>query len=221
MTRPSKPPFLRTLMVVAPFAVVLAVVLIAVNQSTPMPSTPAGSGGASTAAVGAAIGSPNAPVKMDAYSDFQCPFCRMFATDTEKRIFSEYVTTGKVYFTYKHFIVIGAESVAAAQSAECAGKQGQFWQYHDKLFAGQAGDNQGAFATANLKRWARDLKLDGAAFDKCLDGEEFAAKGRNDSQEAANRGARSTPTFFINGQMVAGAQPFDAFKKVIDASLSQ
>lgn len=210
-----KSPFVRTLMWVVPAAVLVAAVLMLLNQATAPPS--AGSTRAS-AAQGNALGPADAPVKVEVFSDFQCPHCRDYAAQVEPRLFQEYVDTGKVQFVYRHLIVIGPDSVNAAQAAECAGLQGQFWPYHDKLFAVQG--TRGAYTLENLKAYAGELGLDQDAFTRCLEGGQMMEKVRLDSQEGANRGARSTPTTFINGQMVVGNQPYDAYKRVIDAALA-
>ena len=105
----------------------------------------------------------------------------------------------------------------SGQAAECAAKQNQFWPYHDKLFSAQG--VRTAYTADSLKKYAVDLGLNASAFNTCLDTGETQFKVRNDSEEGANRGVRSTPTAFINGQMVVGTQEIDAYRKIINAAL--
>ena len=168
-----------------------------------------------------ALGPPDAPVVIEEYSDFQCPYCQRFAQQTAPRIVEEYVKTGKVRFVYRNFAFIGDESVWAAQAAECAANQSRFWDYHDKLFASQAGENRGAFSRDRLKGFVRSLDLDQATFARCLDNNETLGRVLQDKAEAQRLQVRSTPTFFINGQSVLGALPFEEFKAVIDRQLAK
>ncbi|MBI3162575.1 MAG: thioredoxin domain-containing protein, partial [Chloroflexi bacterium] len=85
-----------------------------------------------------AVGNPEAPIKIDEYSDFQCPYCGRFATETEPQLMETYVADGTVYFVYHSFgDFIGPESTAAAEAAYCAGDQEKFWDMHDIIFANQ------------------------------------------------------------------------------------
>ena len=133
----------------------------------------------------------------------------------------EYVATGKVRVVYRNRAVIGDESVLAAESALCAGDQGKFWQYHDKLYDSWKGENVGSFSKDNLRRFASELGLDTQAFNACLDGNKYYGRVNDETAESSRRGVRATPTFFVGDVMVQGAQPFDAFKKVIDAELQR
>ena len=124
-------------------------------------------------------------------------------------------------FGYQHFAFLGPESQWAAEASECAGDQEQFWEYHDLLFDRQAGENQGAFAKDNLKRFAGDLGLNAEAFNQCLDSGKYAQFVKSQSENARSLGVRSTPTFVLNGQPIVGAQPFEVFQQAIDALLGQ
>lgn len=170
---------------------------------------------------GTTVGDPKAPLAIEEFSDFQCPFCGRFARETAPRIIEEYVKTGKVRFVYRHFAFIGQESLWAAEAAECASNQGRFWDYHDKLFASQAGENRGAFSKSNLKRFAQELGLDQSLFDQCLDRDETQDRVRRDTEEAQRRQVRSTPTFYMNGEMILGALPFETFKATLDRQLAR
>lgn len=178
------------------------------------------SAGSSVAQSGSTMGDPNAPVKIVEYSDFQCPFCRRFAEETEPQIVETYVNTGKVFFEYRSVgAFIGQESADAAEAAYCAGDQGKFWQYHDTLFANWTGENVGDFTNAKLKQFAGTLSLDRTAFDKCLDTGKYTDRLAQDVANAQTDGVRATPSFLINGKLLEGAQPFDAFQKAIDEAL--
>lgn len=102
----------------------------------------------------------------------------------------------------------------AAEAALCAHDQGKFWEYHDRLF-----ENQRALATDNLKQYARDLGLDTGAFDQCLDSRKFREDVMQDYREGSQLGVNATPTFFINGRFLSGAQPFEAFQQIIEEEI--
>ncbi len=103
----------------------------------------------------------------------------------------------------------------AAEAALCAHEQGEFWAYHDRLF-----ENQGALGTESLKQVAADLGLDTGKFNECVDSGEFRTAVQEELQEAAALGLDSTPSFFINGRFLSGAQPFEAFQAIIDEELA-
>ena len=164
-------------------------------------------------------GDPDAPVTIIEFADFQCPYCGRFFAQTEPQINEQYMQSGKVRFAYFNFAFLGPESQWAAEAAECASDQNKFWEYHDKLYATQSGENQGAFSKDNLKTFADELGLDTSAFDACLDSGKYTQLVQDDSSLASSIGVRSTPTFLINGQAVVGAQPLDVFQQTIDSLL--
>ena len=164
-------------------------------------------------------GDPNAPVTMIEFGDFQCPFCGRHAATVGLQIDEQYIQSGKVRFGYINFAFLGQESSWAAEAAECAADQDKFWEYHDKLYDSQSGENQGAFNKDNLKKFAKELGLDTSAFNECLDSEKYAQLIQDESSTASSIGVRSTPTFLINGQAVVGAQPFEIFEQTIDSFL--
>ena len=122
---------------------------------------------------------------------------------------------GKIRFVFRNFPVHGDPAVKAAEATLCANDQGKFWEYHDLLFA-----NQSALDVASLKGYAAQLGLDTAIFDQCLDGGEKTAEVQKDAQDGASYGVKSTPTFFINGRLASGAQPFSVFQQAIDIALT-
>lgn len=164
-------------------------------------------------------GDPNAPVTIIEFGDFQCPFCGRFAAQTEPQLDEQYIQSGKVRFGYFNFAFLGSESTWAAEAAECAADQDKFWEYHDKLYASQSGENQGTFNKDNLKKFAEKLGLDTKAFNDCLDSGKYTALVQDDTSASSALGVQSTPTFLINGQSVVGAQPFNVFQQTIDALL--
>jgi protein-disulfide isomerase len=167
------------------------------------------------------MGDPNAPVKIVEYSDFQCPFCRDFATEIEPALVEEYVNTGKVHFTYRSMGQwIGSESVAAAEAAYCAGDQGKFWNYHDVLYANWNGENLGAFSSKRLADFARYLNLDMDEFNSCRSSNKYLDKVNQDRAEGDQLGVQGTPTFFINGKLYGGSFGVEGFRQAIEAELA-
>ncbi len=168
------------------------------------------------------MGDPNAPVHIIEYGDFQCPYCLKFWSETEPQLIEEYVNTGKVYFIYRSLgAFLGEESAWAAEGAYCAGDQDQFWEYHDTLFVNWNGENTGNYSQDRLIQFAESLDLDMPTFESCLrDGWHRPAVDK-DAADASAAGVRATPTFFINGFMVEGAQPFEILKQYIEEALRQ
>jgi len=121
---------------------------------------------------------------------------------------------------YWHMAFLGEESRFAAEASECAGDQDAFWEYHDKLFTSQDGENRGAFNKDKLKEFAVDLGLNSEEFDQCLDSGKHTQAVQGATQMAQSIGVSSTPAFLINGTPMLGAQPFEAFQKVIDQALA-
>ncbi|MEM2138341.1 MAG: thioredoxin domain-containing protein [Candidatus Anstonellaceae archaeon] len=162
-------------------------------------------------------GAADAKVAVVEYSDFQCPFCQR-AYPTVKQLMNEY--GAKVKFYYKHFpLSFHQNAQKSAEAYECALEQGKNWEYHDKLFDNGQADGTG-LNNADLKKYASDLGLDTAKFNSCLDSGKFASKVQADAAEGSANGVSGTPTFFINGQAVVGAQPYATIKSVVDAKLA-
>jgi protein-disulfide isomerase len=134
-----------------------------------------------------------------------------------RQIDSKYIQTGIVRFGYAQFSFLGPESGWASEASECANDQNAFWQYHDKLFASQAGENQGAFTKDKLKKFAADLRLNTVAFNACLDSGKYTQLVADDSTAFELLGVQSTPTFLVNGKELQGALPFDQFAQLIES----
>ncbi len=162
-------------------------------------------------------GAATAPVLIEEFTDFQCPACGQFARDMLPRLTAAYIATGKVRFIFRHFAILGPDSEAAAEAAACAGAQGQFWPYHDRLFATQG---RVTFTRNNLLRHAQELSLDLADFTACLDSGRFRSQVRAETQAAIALGLRGTPGFVINGRTLVGALPFELFQSAIDEALA-
>jgi protein-disulfide isomerase len=154
-----------------------------------------------------------APVTIVEFSDFQCPFCKKSKSVT-KQVLQQY--SGKVKLAFRDFPIRNIHPLAqkAAEAARCAGEQGKYWEYHDLLF-GKAPDLE----VFQLKQYAAALGLDSARFHECLQGGKYAALVEKDLQDGIQLGVSSTPTFFVNGRPVIGAQPFSAFEKIIEEEL--
>jgi protein-disulfide isomerase len=165
------------------------------------------------------MGNATAKVTLEVFSDFLCSHCADFTTQTEPGIIAEYVEPGAVKLTYRHFPVIAPLSVTAAAASECAADQQQFWPYHDELFArASRGSLRGE---PDLEAAARKIGLDLTAFRRCVRAD--ATRGRVDADrlDGERRGVRGTPTSFVNGEAVPGAQPIEVFRGVIDAALKR
>ena len=116
---------------------------------------------------------------------------------------------------YRDFAILGELSDKASEASECADDQDMFWEYHDLLWI------NGVVDVNSLKSYAAELGLDTATFNDCLDTGKNTAEVQNDSLDAQAYGVGGTPAFFINGQLVSGAQPFSVFQQVIDAALQE
>jgi protein-disulfide isomerase len=160
---------------------------------------PSASPDAGFSSAGRAIGMPGAPVTVEIWADFQCPFCRLSAHGTEPALIREFAATGAARVVFRDFAFLGQESVDAAVAGRCAERQDGFWRYHDLLFASQAGENQGAFARQNLVGLARFAGLDTTAFAACLDDATLAAEVASETAAGRELGIDSTPTIRVSG----------------------
>jgi protein-disulfide isomerase len=161
------------------------------------------------------VGSSSAPVTLVEFSDFQCPFCQRLAP-TIKQVQKAY--GDKVRIVWKDFPLtqIHPQAFKAGEAAHCAGDQGKFWEFHDRLFA-----NQDALQPSDLKQHASALGQNATTFASCLDSSKHGERVRNGVALGSRLGVNSTPTTYINGRLVAGAQPYEAFVAVIDEELAR
>ena len=165
------------------------------------------------------LGSADAKVLMIEFGDYQCPSCRQFWKEIEPRLKKDYIDTGKVKLVFRDFpLNQHPEAVLAALAVNCARDQNKYWEFHDKVFREQynKGDDVIRLKPADLKKWAKDIKLDSSAFDQCLDSEKYKNEVVKDKMEGEAAGVQGTPTFFINGRVMGGAQQYPEYKKLID-----
>ena len=162
-----------------------------------------------------AQGDDSAPVTLVEYSDFQCPFCAR-VMPTLKRVKETYGDQVRIVWKDFPLTAIHPQAFGAAQAAHCAQEQGKFWEYHDRLFA-----NQQALEPDSLKTHAAAVGLDAAAFSACLDTAKYADLVQAQMGVGTSLGVSSTPTVFINGRLVSGAQPYAVFTKIIDEELER
>ena len=158
------------------------------------------------------IGAEHAPLVIVEFSDFNCQYCGLFARTTFPVLMSKYPK--EIRFVYRHAPLGPASSVEAAQASMCAYDQDYFWEYHDALFENQ--DRLGAELYTEI---ATSLELDLPAFKTCLENDDYMDLIETDLDFALTTGVRGTPTFFINGLALVGAQPTEVFTEVIDAEL--
>ena len=176
-----------------------------------------------------ARGSAKAAVTLVEYSDYECPYCGQYATQTYPQIVRDYVQTNKIRYVFKNYPItqLHPNAFRAHEAAACAGDQGRYWEMHDRLFA-----DQRTLTLEGFVERALALNLDGAELRNCIEGPAQDDMIREDIAEAVRGGVRGTPVFVLaftdpEGQVVTpvrvlvGAQPYQAFKDAIDALLAQ
>lgn len=175
-------------------------------------------------ASGASAGVPTAPVTIEVWADFQCPYCGLFAHGIEPTLLRDYAATGRAVLRFRDYAFLGQESLNAAVAARCADRQGRFWAYHDLLYASQSGENQGTFAQGNLVRLAAFAGLDTAAFTSCLSDGTVATEVAAETKEGKSLGIESTPTVRIVGpggtRILKGLTPLKTLTNAVDAVAS-
>jgi protein-disulfide isomerase len=159
------------------------------------------------------LGAADATVEIIEFSDFNCGFCARWAEDTLTPIIENYGDRVRIY--YRDYPILAETSLTAALAAQCAHDQGQFWEYHNILFA-----NQGQFGNEQLVSYAEELGLDTATFNTCLTEQTHFDGVAADYQTAQQLGIRGTPAFFINGRPISGAQPYEVFAQMIEEELA-
>jgi len=161
------------------------------------------------------VGSASAPVTLIEFSDYQCPYCQR-VEPTLKRVLATY--KDKVRFVWKDFPLtqIHPQAFKAGEAAHCAGDQGKYWELHDVLFS-----KQSELQPDDLKRHALTLGLNADTFNQCLDSSKHAERVRDGVSEGGQLGVNSTPTIFVNGRRLSGAQPYEVFAQMIDEELAK
>lgn len=160
-------------------------------------------------------GNEKAPITIVKFEDFQCPYCK-----TVQPTFAEVLKRydGKVRLVHKDLPLdaIHPQARQAAEAARCAGEQGKFWEYHDKLYAYTP-----KASVEDLNRYAKEVGLNGGNFEQCIASGKFRGAVQKDLSEGAALGLTGTPVFFVNGREITGAQPIEAFAAIIDDELAR
>ena len=162
------------------------------------------------------LGKKDAKVTIVEFSDLECPFCEKFDTETFPQLKKEYIDTGKVRFAYRHYILPShSNAPKAAEAVACANGQGKSWELIEAIFSDQKN-----ITVADLKKKAAAAGLNATRFDRCLDSGEKKSEVDQDQSEGTKAGVTGTPTFFINGKRLVGAQPFSQFQAAIERELA-
>lgn len=172
------------------------------------------------------LGNPNAPITMVEFGDYQCTFCSKFFHETENSIITNYIKTGKVKVLFKDYIILGQDSINAANAAHCANDQKLFWEYHSMLYNNWAGENTGWADLAHLHEFANTLGLDMDVFSTCMSDLKWNELVNLSSKDGQKLGVSGTPTFFVIDQnndviKIVGAQHYDVFKQIFDSVLDE
>ncbi|MDH3611495.1 MAG: thioredoxin domain-containing protein, partial [Nitrosopumilus sp.] len=167
-------------------------------------------------------GSPDAPITIIEFGDFQCPKCNQWFQNEKPTIVENHIDTGiaKVYFL--DYSWLGDDSTSAAQAAHCAGDQEMYWEYHTHLYNNQGGINEGWASPDNLKAFAEEMELDTEAFNECLDSDKYGERVTHNNMIGASHDVEGTPTFFLispdgSVERINGPQPSSVFDKVIES----
>lgn len=170
------------------------------------------------------LGDIKAPINIVEYGDYQCPYCGRFFATIEASMRKDYIEKGKAKMVFRNFTFLGPESQAAAEAAECAKDQHQFWAFHDALYTAEIQDgheNNGNLNRDLFMKIAGTLKFDTNVFAQCIDSHKYASAVQSETQDGVNNyGVESTPTTFINNQKLLGALPYNQFQSVIDGLIN-
>ncbi|MHB8673125.1 MAG: DsbA family protein [Candidatus Limnocylindrales bacterium] len=208
-------------------ALVMVIALSGNGSGAAAPSTAALVRPASAIPAGLAndrtLGRADAPVTIDVWTDFQCPYCARFVEQIQPQLITDFIVPGTVRLVAKDLSFLGAghtpdESNDAAVAARCAARQGRFWEYHDYLFWNQLGENVGSFTRARLLAMAQAVGLDTSAFQACTSDGTVAAAVAAETAAGAAKGVTSTPTLFVNGRMIVGVPSYDSLASAIRAA---
>jgi protein-disulfide isomerase len=168
------------------------------------------------------LGDPNAKLWILVVSDFQCPYCALWERETAPQLIREYVNTGQVRLAFLNFpLDQHRAALPASEAAMCAGAQGKFWPMHDRIFATQAEWSKRVITDTFFEEEARTLGLDVAAFKQCVADRVMRPMIQADIARAEQAGAKSTPTFFIGGFQISGAEKIDVFRTTIAEAMKE
>jgi len=160
------------------------------------------------------LGDPEAAVVIVEFSDFRCPYCGRHFEQTLQPLLENY--GDHIRYVYRDFANLSQESVTSAMASQCANEQGKYWEFHNALF-----NNQERLGPALDMEIAEDLELDMDAFTACVEEERYANEVRADRLDGQLNGVSGTPGFFINGQFVSGAQPYELFELIVQRELDK
>ncbi len=199
--------------VLAVIATVILIVVVNLRTSPVVPTAlvaPANPVAASIPRTGTTLGAADAPVKLDIWEDYQCPYCDIWTQQWEPHLVQDFVAAGILSYQFHDYAFLGSghspdESILAAIAAQCAGDQGKFWEYHDWLYANQnpSGENTGWFTNARLDAIAVKVGLDQPTFDACLTSPAKATAVVAERTAGSALGVGGTPTIFVNGKQVS------------------
>lgn len=171
------------------------------------------------------LGANNAKVTVIGFGDFQCPFCERFENATYPQLFDTYIKTNKIKFAFRHYPLtsIHPNAQKASEASECANEQNEFWKYQKLLFKNQAtwSPQTSIDAINSFTVYAGELNLNTDQFRSCLNTNKYEENVKKDITEGNQAGVNGTPTFFINGRMLVGAQPFAQIQMLIEQELKK
>lgn len=179
------------------------------------------------------LGSADAPVTMVEFAEFYCPYCANFHWQTFPRIKEEFIDTGKVKYIFRNLVVHGDAAQLAAKAGECALRQDAFWKFHNRIFEVVFKERKEYLSEEDLLNIAGELGLNKRAIKSCLNSAKIGEEIQKDrkrlrdlidqlpAEEKEKAQRIGTPTFFINGHILIGAQPYSEFKRVIKEELEK
>ncbi len=172
-----------------------------------------------------ALGAKDAKVTIIYFSDPQCPFSERFENNTYPQIYDAYIKANKIKFAYRHYPLtsIHPNSQKASEAGECANEQNKFWEYQKILFENQStwSPQSSVDAVNSFTDYADELNLNTDQFRSCLNTNKYEENVQKDITGGNQAGVDGTPTFFINGQRLVGAQPFDRISALIEQELKK
>ena len=169
-----------------------------------------------------ALGNPRAPMTVVEFSDYGCPFCRRYVSSAFPQIKAAYIDSGKVYYVFKDLPIVQAhpQAALAAEAARCAGDQSKYWEMHAALFAAPSEwDTTVTAASAAFAGYASQIGLDPAAFGACMADRRYQASVAANLAQGRHLGLTGTPSFIVDGKLLAGEYPFSVFQTAFDHEL--
>ncbi len=170
------------------------------------------------------LGDENAPLLIEVYSDYQCPFASRYYIEDIRLVIKDYINTGKARLVYRELAFEGERSEWAAEAARCANDQGKFWEFHDKIFQDRySAENTDIYEKDNLKKIAQSLGLDVCEFNQCLDSDKYVSLIKEETQNNLDQRINGTPTTFLNGVRMVneegeswGALPYEDLTRILN-----